>query len=174
MFRGLLVKCKVFTNSTSDFLCLVLLLFQASDGVVGRIVLEGFSSLSFVRTLCQSSQRIQPRRCFGEVADVITTAGVNSFQSAGNKMNISHCFYKNCHSNFYCCQRLLSCVSKPLNVNRCQPINSFTLTGSQNCKRNVLNINVSFFHRCAFSCLQLHSQCGGGGGFRRHYSFLFS
>lgn len=77
-------------------------------------------------------------------------------------MNISHCFYKNCHSNFYCCQRLLSCVSKPLNVNRCQPINSFTLTGSQNCKRNVLNINVSFFHCCAFSCLQLHSQCGGG------------
>lgn len=42
-------------------------------------------------------------------------------------------------------------VSKPLNVNRCQPINSFTLTGSQNCTQNVLNINVLFFHCCAFS-----------------------
>lgn len=59
-------------------------------------------------------------------------------------------FYKTCHSILIAvivCQRVL----KPLNVNQCQPINSFTLTGSHNCKQNVLNINVLFFRCCAFS-----------------------
>lgn len=65
----------------------------------------------------------------------------------GNKMNISRYFWRHVIPFLAPCQ----CVSKPLNVNQCQPIDSFTLIGSQNCKQNVLNINVLFFQCCASS-----------------------
>lgn len=60
-------------------------------------------------------------------------------------------FYKKCHSIFIAAG-VWQCVLKPLNVNQCQPIDSFTLSGSQNCNKcSQYKCLLCFFS--VFSCI---------------------
>lgn len=149
MFRGLLLVKMESVYKFCIWFFFVLFFFLASDRVVGAFLgaslhcnlyvhranhLRGFSWQGALVKWLMWSQLLEWTR----------------FIKRRQQNEHIPLFYKTCHSIFIAvgiCKRVL------------KRLNSFTFTGSQNCKWNVLNINVLFFHCCASSvCSCIYSR----------------